>query len=308
MINLVDNNTSKSDQAESNNDSNKESFDERQLVIFKVGEEEFGVTINEVREIIRMEKITRIPNSPNYIEGVINLRGGIVVVVDLSKKLGLPRKEIDNDTRIIVIERDKNTVGMLVDSATEVLRLSGDKIRSAPSIVTKKIDVDYIEGVGILQKEVRVKEDDKVESSEKEQRLIILLDMVKVLDAKEIQTINNSSKDVDLPVDSEDDEESNLSAKSEDEKNDLKSKDDESLENTDSETDSKSTTDNTENQELSSSNLESSETKKSDSKEESTSSEKLEKKKEPKSLTKPKPKSSTSKKPKSESKKSKPKK
>lgn len=306
-MDLVDDEPSKNTQAELKDDSDKESFDERQLVIFKVGEEEFGVTINEVREIIRMEKITRIPNSPSYIEGVINLRGGIVVVVDLSKKLGLPRKEIDNDTRIIVIERDKSTVGMLVDSATEVLRLSGDKIRSAPSIVTKKIDVDYIEGVGILQKEVRGKEE-KTDTSDAEQRLIILLDMVKVLDAKEIKAINNSSKDVDLPPESDKEKESTST--------DNAGKDDSKLkenldpkEKVEPKKDSSSDSEDEQNQGLDSSDLDASkkDDKDSDGKE-SDGSDDVKKKKESKSLAKDKPKSSTSNKTKSEPKKSKPKK
>ena len=143
--------------------------EERQIVVFNLGKEEFGVNINEVREIIRMEQITKIPNTSEYIEGVINLRGGIIVVIDLAMKLGLPNKETDNNTRIIVIEVDKNTVGMVVDSATEVLRLSADQIEPAPTVITQKIDSDYIEGVGIL-----------------DERLLILLDLAKVLKSKEI--------------------------------------------------------------------------------------------------------------------------
>ena len=99
-------------------------FDERQIVIFSLGKEEFGVNINEVKEIIRIEQITKIPNTEQYIKGVINLRGGIIVVIDLAMKLGFPTKEVDKNTRILVVEVGNNTVGMIVDSATEVMRLS----------------------------------------------------------------------------------------------------------------------------------------------------------------------------------------
>ena len=96
---------------------------------------------------------------------MINLRGSIVVVNDLSMKLGLPSKEIDDDTRILVVEVGNNTVGMIVDSATEVLRLDGDKVKEAPTMITSGIDNNYIDGVGVLS----------------EDRLLTLLDLSKVM-------------------------------------------------------------------------------------------------------------------------------
>ncbi len=151
--------------------------DERQLVVFRIGQEEFGVNIDEVREIIRMEKVTQIPNTPGYIKGVINLRGNIIVVIDLAMKLGFSSKETDKDTRIIVIKVEDNTVGMVVDYATEVLRLAGDKIEPAPAIITSKIEADYIEGVGVL-----------------DERLLTLLDLAKVLKAKDAEYIRTIQK------------------------------------------------------------------------------------------------------------------
>lgn len=153
--------------------SQKKNFDEKQLVVFKLGKEEFGVDINKVKEIIRWEDVTRIPNTSPYIKGVINLRGSIIVVNDLAMKLGLSSKEIDNDTRILVVEVGDNTVGMIVDSATEVLRLEGEKIRDAPSMITSTIDHNYIEGVGLLD----------------EKRLLTLLDLGKVLESKDFEKI-----------------------------------------------------------------------------------------------------------------------
>jgi purine-binding chemotaxis protein CheW len=155
----------------------KKSYAERQLVIFKLGSEEFGVDINEVREIIKMEDITRIPNTESYIDGVINLRGKIIVVIDLAKKLNLTAKEHNKDTRVIVIEVGKSTIGMIVDGCNEVLRLSGDQIEVAPDIIKSKIQEDYLEGVGILK-----------------DRLIILLDLGKVLASSEMEKVANIGK------------------------------------------------------------------------------------------------------------------
>jgi len=151
----------------------KHGSDDQQLVIFKIAGEEFGVDINEVKEIIRWEDVTRIPNTESYIKGVINLRGSIVVVNDLAMKLGLPSKEVDDDTRILVVEVDENTVGMVVDSATEVLRLEGEKVQDAPDMITSGIDQNYIDGVGVLD----------------EKRLLTLLDLSKVMVSKDYEKI-----------------------------------------------------------------------------------------------------------------------
>lgn len=145
---------------------------ERQIIIFKLSDEEFGVDINEVREIIRVEQITKIPNTASYIKGVINLRGGIIVVLDLAMKLNLPAKKSDKNSRIIIIEINNNTVGMIVDYATEVIRIDTSQIEPAPAIIKQKIDAEYIEGVGVLG-----------------ERLLILLDLAKLLEAKEIEQI-----------------------------------------------------------------------------------------------------------------------
>ncbi len=165
-------------ETEKKDDEIKEILDEQQLVLFKIANEEFGVKINEVKEIIRWEEVTRIPNSEAYIKGVINLRGNIIVVNDLAMKLGLPSKEIDDDTRIIVVEVKDNTVGMIVDSATEVMRLEGEKIRDAPSMITSGIDHNYIDGVGLLD----------------EKRLLTLLDLAKVLESKDFEKIMQAQR------------------------------------------------------------------------------------------------------------------
>lgn len=133
-----------------------------QLVTFKIENEEFGVDILTVQEINRMMNITRIPNAPDFVEGVINLRGKIVPVVDLRKRLSFPRKEYDKNTRIIVVELDGITLGFIVDSVSEVLRLPQSVVEPPPSIVSG-VESDYVEGVGKL-----------------DHRLLILLDLKKI--------------------------------------------------------------------------------------------------------------------------------
>lgn len=147
---------------------------ERQLVVFSLADEEFGVEIKKVNSIIKMEKITKIPNADFFVEGVINLRGKIIVVVNLHKKLGLTEKGQDKDTRIIVVELEEETIGMVVDAVKEVLRIEESRIEEAPQIILEKIDSDYIEGVGILN-----------------ERLIVLLDVNKILHKSDLDKIKN---------------------------------------------------------------------------------------------------------------------
>lgn len=121
-----------------------------QLVIFNLGMEEFGVDIMKVQEIIRLPEITRIPKSPDYIKGVINLRGKIIVVMDLDKRFGLPSKEITDESRIVVVDVEGTIVGMVVDSVSEVIRLVASNVDPTPEIITQKINADYLKGVGKL--------------------------------------------------------------------------------------------------------------------------------------------------------------
>jgi Chemotaxis signal transduction protein len=134
-----------------------------QLVSFKLAEEEFGVDILKVQEINRMTTVTKVPNSPFYVEGVINLRGRVIPIVDLRLRLGLPKREWTNDTRIIVVELDGKVVGFVVDSVSEVLRISKNITEAPPELVTN-IDSKYITSVGKL-----------------EDRLLILLDLDNLL-------------------------------------------------------------------------------------------------------------------------------
>lgn len=134
-----------------------------QLVSFKLGKEEFGVDILKVQEINRMLEITELPNAPEFVEGIVNLRGRIIPVVDLKKRLHLPSKIHDNSTRIIVIELHGKTVGFIVDEVSEVLRIESNITEPPPEMVAG-IEHDYITAVAKLKG-----------------RLLILLDLNKIL-------------------------------------------------------------------------------------------------------------------------------
>jgi purine-binding chemotaxis protein CheW len=146
-----------------------------QLVSFGLNKEEFGINILMVQEIIRMMQITKVPNSPDFIDGVVNIRGKVIPVVNLRTKLGMPRKEHDSMTRIIVVEVLQKTIGFLVDAVHEVLRIPAN-ITEAPPELVAGINSEYIKAVGKL-----------------EDRLLILIDLEKILSATETEKINQVS-------------------------------------------------------------------------------------------------------------------
>ena len=128
-----------------NSDAMKE--ERIQLVSFKIGNEEHGINVLKVREIIRMSNITRVPNTPAYIEGVINLRGKVIPIISLRMKFNLPEAENDSRTRIIVMDMDNELMGFIVDSVAEVIRIALSEIQPPPPIVTSGIDQECISGV-----------------------------------------------------------------------------------------------------------------------------------------------------------------
>lgn len=147
-----------------------------QLVSFVVAGEEFGVDILKVQEIIRPVAITRVPHAPAFVEGVINLRGRIVPVIDLRKRFGLPHRERDKDTRIIVVELIDKVVGFMVDAVKEVIRVAYNTIEPPPELAVG-IDAHYITGVAKL-----------------EDRLLILLDLDQVLTTEEQARIDTTTR------------------------------------------------------------------------------------------------------------------
>ena len=145
-----------------------------QLVSFNIGEEEFGVDILRVQEINRMTDVTRVPNAPEYVVGVINLRGKVIPIIDLRLRLGLPKKEYAKDTRIVVVELESRVLGFIVDSVNEVIRINREIAEPPPPMVSG-IDSEFITAIGKLQ-----------------DRLLILLDLNKVIAIKNLKSIEEA--------------------------------------------------------------------------------------------------------------------
>ena len=151
---------------------------ELQVVGFRIGEETFGVRIASVREIVRVPEITSVPNAQETIEGVINLRGKIIPVIDLRKRFGQAEIQSDKKNRILVVELDTKLVGLIVNSASEVLKIPPSEIES-PGSVFADGESSYVTGVGKLKG-----------------RLIILLDITKLLHRPEFKKLEEAAEPV----------------------------------------------------------------------------------------------------------------
>ena len=140
--------------------------EELQLVIFALAKEEYGLPITKVQEINRMVPIAKLPQTPSFVEGIINLRGRVLPVIDLRKRFQLAVSEHTDATRIIIVDVEGQTVGVIVDAVNEVVRLSSSQVEPAPP--SFMLDSKYIHGVGKL-----------------DNRLLILLNIDKVLTEQE---------------------------------------------------------------------------------------------------------------------------
>jgi len=117
-----------------------------QLVSFKVGNEEFGLEILRVQEIIRLRELTRVPNMPDFVDGVINLRGKVIPVIGLRRRMGIATGEADKRTRIVVAEVNGRVLGFVVDEVSEVLRIAADTVEPAPKL--GQVEREYVQGIG----------------------------------------------------------------------------------------------------------------------------------------------------------------
>lgn len=144
-----------------------------QLVVFSIGKELYGVGIDAVHEIVKVPDITAVPDAPAFLEGVINLRGKIVPVVDLRKRLKVQGAEKTKLSRVLITENNGRLVGLLVDAVSEVLKLQPDAIEPPPEMIAS-IGVEYITGVA------------KVDG-----RLIILLVLDKVLNIEDMKKLES---------------------------------------------------------------------------------------------------------------------
>lgn len=142
-------------------------MDYKEYVIFKLAGESYGIDIDNVKNIERHIEITRVPYTKNFIQGVINLRGNIIPVINVRQRFGLETREIDSESRIMILGHNELTVGLLVDASSEVLQIPSENIEKAPATIAT--DDDYVSEIG------------KVDG-----RIIMLLELGKLLDLTEI--------------------------------------------------------------------------------------------------------------------------
>ncbi|MES9946889.1 MAG: chemotaxis protein CheW [Candidatus Thiodiazotropha sp.] len=143
-----------------------------QFVTFILMDEVYGINVMQVQEVLRITEIAPVPGAPSYVLGIINLRGNVVTVIDTRTRFGLPTKEVDDASRIIVIESEKQVVGILVDAVAEVVELRETEIDAAPNVGTEESS-RYIQGVAT-----------------QEESLLILVDLNKLLTDEEWQEIS----------------------------------------------------------------------------------------------------------------------
>ena len=141
-----------------------------QLVGFRLDNEDYAIAITKIQEIILMKPITRIPQVPDFIEGLINLRGSVIPIVNLRKRFGLAPRELDDETRTIVVNVHDKTVGCVVDAVTQVMRINRDQIQPPPLGVLA-VNHQYLAGLAKL-----------------DDRLMIILDIEKLFEAEELAT------------------------------------------------------------------------------------------------------------------------
>lgn len=143
-----------------------------QWVTFRLEEETYGINVMQVQEVLRYSEIAPVPGAPDYVLGIINLRGNVVTVIDTRTRFGLSTSEVTDNTRVVIIEADKQVVGILVDSVAEVVYLKKSDIDSAPNVGTEE-SAKFIQGV-----------------SNREGELLILVDLNKLLNDEEWDEIS----------------------------------------------------------------------------------------------------------------------
>ncbi|MNE65099.1 Chemotaxis protein CheW [compost metagenome] len=143
--------------------------EEIKVIVFKLGEEEYGIEVDKVQTIERMIPITRVPKTFSFVKGVINLRGVVIPVIDLRGRFGLPEADFTDQTRIIIVAANEMEVGFIVDSANDVIDLNSDTIDTPPDVVGG-VKAKYLQGVAKVS----------------EERLLVMLNLSEVLNRNEI--------------------------------------------------------------------------------------------------------------------------
>ncbi|MBS1257395.1 MAG: Chemotaxis protein CheW [Candidatus Scalindua arabica] len=155
----------------------KTEITEGKFLTFICGEEVYGIEILKVREIIKLMDITTVPRTPDYLKGVINLRGKVIPIINLRSKFSMQEIEHTQETCIIVVEVNQTSIGIIVDSVSEVSNIKGGEIEDAPHL-GQDVDTNFILGLG------KTKE-----------RIVILLDIEKVLSSEELETVGQLAKE-----------------------------------------------------------------------------------------------------------------
>lgn len=145
--------------------------EELKVIVFRLKNEEYGVEVKQIKSIERMEHITRVPNTPPFVKGVINLRGVVIPIIDLRKRFGLDQNDYNDSTRIIIVNVDDMEVGLIVDAANDVIDIPVEAIEPPPKVVGT-VESVYLRGVAKLS-----------------ERLLILLNLDKVLNPEEIKRL-----------------------------------------------------------------------------------------------------------------------
>jgi len=171
--------------SEQNISGKKEVHDLVQVVVFILDGEEYALKITDLREIIKIPEITHIPNAPEFIRGIFNLRGKIVVIVDLEKRFHFTRNNKNDPKHIVITEVGGNDFGVIVDEVKEVLRVPIENIKQTPELVSAKVHAEYLSGVIVF------------EGKEKESsRIVVMLDLPKLLEDKELLELGSNIKKI----------------------------------------------------------------------------------------------------------------
>ncbi|GGO67448.1 chemotaxis protein CheW [Bowmanella pacifica] len=156
-----------------NNNAAMDNDEVLQWVTFRLGEETYGINVMQVQEVLRYSEIAPVPGAPDYVLGIINLRGNVVTVIDTRARFGLEANDVTDNTRIVIIESEQQVVGILVDSVAEVVYLKSSEIDSAPNVGTEE-SAKFIQGV-----------------SNRDGELLILVDLNKLLTDEEWDEISS---------------------------------------------------------------------------------------------------------------------
>ena len=160
--------------------------EEIQLVTFRLAEVDFAIPIEDVQEINRVESITSVPRAPYFVEGVMNLRGNVIPVIDLRKRFEMEFRPYDETTKVIIVKLQEKLVGFVVDSVSEVLRVPKDSLETPPEIIAENIDTRFIKAI------CKLEEKDKI---------ILVIDILNVLSDEEKEKLETlmSSEETTVP-------------------------------------------------------------------------------------------------------------